>query len=44
MSMLENLAFIKEHGLKAFIKKEEIKWACPGGTKSCHDGKCYKKK
>ncbi len=29
MSMFENLAFIKENGLKNFLKSEEKKWACP---------------
>ena len=44
MSMLENLEFIKEHGVRKFVAKEKVKWACPGGVRSCHDGKCYKKK
>jgi len=29
MSMLDNLAFIKDHGINAFLKKEEEKWQCP---------------
>jgi len=44
MSMLENLEFIKEKGVRRFVKKEKKRWACPGGYISCHDGKCYKKK
>jgi hypothetical protein len=29
MSMLENLAFIKDQGTDAFLQKEEEKWQCP---------------
>ncbi|MBU0498343.1 MAG: DUF3795 domain-containing protein [Candidatus Thermoplasmatota archaeon] len=49
MSMLENLDFIKKHGIKAFLEKEEKKWTCPqcGGIVTCHGGMClncgYKK-
>ena len=28
MSMLENLAYIKEHGMEAFLAREEEKWQC----------------
>ena len=28
MSMIENLAFIKNHGLEKFLKSEEDKWKC----------------
>jgi hypothetical protein len=43
MSMLENLAFIQDHGFDAFLGKEERKWRCPdcGGTISCHNGICF---
>ena len=43
MSMLENLAFIQDHGIDAFLGKEERKWRCPdcGGTISCHNGICF---
>jgi hypothetical protein len=43
MSMMENLAMIKEQGMKAFLKKEEVKWKCPecGGIISCHTGVCH---
>lgn len=34
MSMIENLAFIKIHGLEKFLKNEEEKWKC----KSCGSG------
>jgi hypothetical protein len=42
MSMIENLNFIKEHGMKKFLEKEEATWRCPtcGGTISCHVGLC----
>jgi hypothetical protein len=43
MSMLENLAFITDQGLDAFLRKEAEKWQCPdcGGTISCHNGICF---
>lgn len=43
MSMIDNLKYIKEHGIKKFLKKEEEKWRCPdcGGTISCHNGICF---
>ena len=28
MSMLDNLEYIKEQGIKEFIKKENLKWQC----------------
>lgn len=42
LSMIENLNFIKEHGIENFLKKEAVKWLCPncGGTISCHNGLC----
>jgi len=42
MSMLENLEFIKEHGVEKFLEKEESKWRCPkcGGVICCHNGLC----
>jgi hypothetical protein len=44
MSMIENLDFIADQGIKKFIKKEEEKWRCPscGGTITCHGGLCFK--
>lgn len=44
MSMIENLDFIKEQGIKKFLKKEEEKWQCQecGGVISCHGGLCFK--
>jgi hypothetical protein len=43
MSMIENLEYIREHGMEKFLEKEEEKWRCPecGGTICCHNGICY---
>ena len=42
MSMIENLLFIKEHGIKKFLEKEAAKWNCSdcGGVICCHIGLC----
>ena len=42
MSMIENLKFIKEHGIERFLEKEEVKWRCPecGEVICCHNGLC----
>lgn len=42
MSMMENLAFIKENGLAEFVKKEQAKWKCPecGTVVSVHRNFC----
>ena len=42
MSMLDNLGFIKENGVKPFLEKEKQKWKCPkcGGVITCHGGTC----
>ena len=42
MSMVENLNFIAENGVEAFLEKEEAKWKCPdcGATICCHNGLC----
>lgn len=40
MSMIENLEFIKEAGLAAFIEKEEKRWTC----KACGSGLCVHRK
>ena len=43
MSMLENLEFIREHGLSAFVEKEHDRWRCRkcGGTICVHRGFCF---
>ena len=43
MSMLENLAYIKENGVEAFVEKENERWKCPqcGGTICVHHKSCY---
>ncbi len=43
MSMIENLDFIRDHGMKRFLISEAKKWQCPecGGTISCHGGLCF---
>lgn len=43
MSEIENLIYIRERGVAAFLKKEEEKWRCPtcGGVICCHNGICY---
>ena len=43
MSMIENLEYIKEHGIKKFLEKEDEKWKCPecGRVICCHNGICY---
>ncbi|MEW6515391.1 MAG: DUF3795 domain-containing protein [candidate division FCPU426 bacterium] len=28
MSMLENLAFIREQGIRAFVRQERVRWQC----------------
>jgi len=42
-SMVENLTFIKEHGLAEFLENQKEKWQCPdcGGIICCHNGICY---
>jgi hypothetical protein len=43
MSEIENLIYIKEHGITALLSKEEEKWRCPkcGGVICCHNGVCF---
>jgi hypothetical protein len=42
LSMIENLEFIKDHGIESFLAQEEAKWRCPecGGRICCHNGLC----
>jgi hypothetical protein len=43
MSMVENLEYIKESGIRHFLKRESEKWQCPecGGVICCHNGICF---
>lgn len=43
MSMIENLEFIKEHGVGKLLEREAEKWRCPecGGVICCHNGICF---
>ena len=42
MSMLENLAAIREHGIRAFLKSERERWTCKAcsGTVDVHNYRC----
>lgn len=42
MSMIKNLEFIRTHGMKSFLEKEEAKWRCAecGEMICCHNGLC----
>ncbi|MFA5374728.1 MAG: DUF3795 domain-containing protein [Dehalococcoidia bacterium] len=43
MSMIENLEFIKNNGVDAFIAQQEAKYKCPqcGGVICVHRKKCF---
>jgi hypothetical protein len=43
MSLIDNLKFIKEHGLTKFLEHQKQKWQCPncGDTICCHNGICF---
>ena len=43
MSMIENLEFIRENGLSAFIAREKERWHCVkcGGVICVHRGYCF---
>ena len=43
MSMIDNLNFIKENGMKKFLKSQEEKYRCDecGGVICVHTDKCY---
>jgi hypothetical protein len=43
MSLIENLEYIRENGIRLFLDKEEEKWRCPecGETICCHNGICF---
>ena len=42
MSMIENLDYIKNNDISAFVEKEEKRWRCPecGGVICVHRGYC----
>lgn len=44
MSMIENLEFIKKHGIGKFLKVQEEKYKCPecGGVICVHHKECFK--
>ena len=44
ITMIENLEYIREHGVEAFLETEAAKWRCPecGAVICCHNGLCYK--
>ena len=43
MSLIDNLNFIKEHGLAKFLETQKKKWQCPecGEVICCHNGICF---
>jgi hypothetical protein len=43
MSVIENLEYIRDNSMGAFLEKEEVKWRCPecGAVICCHNGICY---
>ena len=43
LSVIENLANIKEFGVREFVRNEKTRWACSdcGGTICMHKGTCY---
>ena len=42
MSMLENLKYIEDYGIRAFVRWEKERWTCSerGGTICVHRGFC----
>lgn len=44
LSMIENLEFIRDHGIDEFLSKEAEKWRCAecGDVICCHNGLCLK--
>jgi len=43
MSLIDNLQFIKQHGIEKFLEEQEKSWKCKscGEMISCHNGLCY---
>lgn len=42
MSMLDNLTFIRDYGMEAFLAQQTVRWECPtcGGLICVHHRKC----
>lgn len=42
MSMIENLESVEKAGIRAFVRDEKVRWACPecGGIVCVHTGCC----
>jgi len=42
VSMLENLANVRAHGVAAFVRREKVRWLCPscGATLCVHRRQC----
>jgi hypothetical protein len=41
MSEIENLMFIRDHAMRAFLQRERKRWICEEGTLCIHDNKYY---
>jgi len=43
MSFIDNLNFIKEHGIDKFLTKQREDWKCPDCDEviCCHNGICF---
>ncbi len=43
MNLIENLNFIKSHGIEKFLNNQQEKFTCPtcGATLCVHTGRCY---
>jgi len=43
MSMIDNLQFIREHGMEKFLEEQEKSWKCRscGQLICCHNGLCF---
>ncbi len=42
MSMIDNLEYIRDYGIRKFLKNEDLRWTCTkcGGRICVHDGFC----
>ncbi len=43
MSLIDNLEYIRDKGVRSLLEKEEEKWRCPqcGAVICCHNGICF---